>query len=210
MWNVLKIFLTWTVQQLIKHKGKALKVFYARQFLLLQWLFFAVFLHFFLCPTFILGLFIAHFTPSVPKRFFFACFYFLDPLLKFYLSPFHGFVEFVLFFFLSSLTSRWEDDPSVHQVHGLWHFPPQADVSGDIQLLVSMLQQQPLQLRQRSYHGNTCPGPDGLPAECLLVLAVNNRCHSAILKNRLSLNNICFSGLNTCFYIYFQIPILWV
>lgn len=142
--------------------------------------------------------------------FLFACFYFLDPLLKFYLSPFHGFVEFVSFFLLSSLTSRWEDDPSVHQVHGLWHFPPQADVSGDIQLLVSMLQQQPLQLRQRSYHGNTCPGPDGLPAECLLVLAVNNRCHSAILKNRLSLNNICFSGLNTCFYIYFQIPILWV
>lgn len=34
---------------------------------------------FFLCPTFILGLFIAHFTPSVPKRFFVCLFLFFRP-----------------------------------------------------------------------------------------------------------------------------------
>lgn len=90
--------------------------------------------------------------------------------------------SFWLCFLLFLFTCRGEDDPSVHQVHGLWHFPPKADVSGDIQLLVSMLQQQPMQLGQRSYHGNASAGPDGLPAECLLVLAVKNRYHSAILK----------------------------
>ncbi|XP_037833977.1 CD59 glycoprotein isoform X2 [Kryptolebias marmoratus] len=40
--------------------------------------------------------------------------------------------------------SRWEDDPSVHQVHGLRHLPPHPDVLLHLQLHLQMLQQQPV------------------------------------------------------------------
>uniref|UniRef100_H3C478 Uncharacterized protein n=1 Tax=Tetraodon nigroviridis TaxID=99883 RepID=H3C478_TETNG len=68
---------------------------------------------------------------------------------------------------------RWEVHQSVHQVHGLRYLPPGPGVPNQIQLQLPMLQQQPVQRRQRRYRGNACPGFSQLAGERLVVLELN-------------------------------------